>query len=451
MSARPGGSRSAGYPRAMRSTTSVLASLALLTGVAAVAAPAPAEDAFPLAAGSVVSHAGVGQLEPWLPTQFWAWRDTFLPPGMVMEIGPAFRDYSPPPVYQEATERNRGRASLGADDTLVDYASGLPFPELACSDDPKAGAKAIWNFMWRWQGFGMAGDVRYTYWESGAKRALEYRGKTFGFFLKHRPEPQFEDGDVFRREQRAAVVGLVGEAPDQAKGIRTLTYRYEASLGPRDTAQPEDTWVFVPDLRRTRKISETQRSTAFAGTDFSFDDLFSFSGLPAQYDWACIGERVLIAPVNTKVRGYPYVEDGDFGPSGLSYANDRWEARHAVGVRMSPRDPTHPYSRKDVWLDRETFSPLYSFAYDRKGELWKVIQHVHRWSEDDLGPEPAREWYPAWENVPEPRDLKIVSEALLNVQTGTGNRIDFWNAQGSQPDLRKLRQQLDVRSLARGG
>ncbi|MBW2447891.1 MAG: DUF1329 domain-containing protein [Deltaproteobacteria bacterium] len=432
----------------MRTSTFLFALLALAT--AAPTSAARAEDTFPLAAGRIVHHADIAQLEPFLPSQFWAQRDAFLPPGMEMEIGPAFRDYAPPAVYQDATKRNRGATSLGVDDTLVGYASGAPFAEIACKDDPKAGVKSIWNFTWRWQGFGLEGDVRYTYWEKGNQRALEYRGKTFGFFLKHRPEPQFAEGNVFRREKRAAVVGLVGEAPAQAKGIRTLTYRYEASLGPRASAQPEDTWVFIPDLRRTRKVSETQRSTAFAGTDFSFDDLFSFSGLPAQYEWGCIGERVLLAPTNTKQRGYPYNEEGNFGPSGLSYATDRWEARHAIGVRLTPRDPAHPYSRKDIWLDRQTFEPLYSFAYDRKGELWKVIYHLHRWSEDDLGPEKARDWYPAWENVPEPRDLKLISEALLNVQTGTGNRIDFWNAQGSPPDLRKLRQRLDVRGLSRG-
>ena len=413
--------------------------------------PAAGED-FPLAEGTVVGHAEVGQLEPYLPAPFWAHRDAFLHPGMKMTIGPAFRDYSPPPVYATASEANRGSASIGPESTLVGYRSGLPFAEVDCKADPQAGAKLIWNFVWRWQGFGMDGSVRYTYWEKGAKRALEYRGQSFGFFLKHRPEPQFAEqgGDVFRREKRAIVVGLVGEAPEQARGIRTLTYRYEASFGSSATAQPEDTWVFVPDLRRTRKISETRRSTAFAGTDFSFDDLFSFSGLPVQYEWSCLGEQVLLAPTNTTVRGYPYEEDGDFGPSGLSYASDRWEARHAVGIRMVPRDPEHPYSRKDLWLDRQTLTPLYSFAYDRKGELWKIIHHNHRWSEDALGEQAARDWYPGWENVPEPRDLKIVSEALLNVQTGTGNRIDFWDAHGAPPPLRELRQRLDIRSLARG-
>jgi len=434
----------------MRPTALALVLPLLLVGVAR------ADDvgvaALPPEPGETIGFDALERLEPWLPAPFWTHREHFFHPGMRMTVGPAFRDYGPPPVYRDATEANRGAASLGPEGTLMGYRSGLPFPDVDCEGDPDAGTKLIWNFTWRWQGFGVRAGVRYTYWEAGAQRALEYRGRTFAWFLKHRPEPRFadQDGDVFRREQRAAVVGLVGEHPPQAEGIRTLTYRYEASFGPPATARPEDTWVYVPDLRRTRKISETQRSTAFAGTDFSFDDLFSFSGLPAFYRWRCVGEAVLLAPVNTTVRGYPYEEEGDFGSGGLSYASDRWELRRAVAVRMEPKDPDHPYHHKVIWLDRQTSSPLYSFAYDRTGALWKIIYHLHRWSEDDLGGEKARAWYPGWEDVPEPRDMKIVSEALLNVQTGTGNRLDFWNARGDPPDLRDLRRQIDVRSLSRG-
>ena len=73
-----------------------------------------------------------------------------------MEIGPAFRDYAPPPVYQEATRRFRGTAKLGPDGELLDYRAGQPFPmdELDCAGDPDAGTKLIWNFVHRWQGFG---------------------------------------------------------------------------------------------------------------------------------------------------------------------------------------------------------------------------------------------------------------------------------------------------------
>lgn len=402
--------------------------------------------------GSVVSYDRAESLRELLPAPFWEHRRHYFGTDMALEIGPAHRDYAPPPVYQEATRSYRGRARIGPEGELLGYRAGQPFPvgEIDCKGDPQAGAKLIWNFVHRWEGFGAQATFRYTYWDRGEQLPLLYEGTTSAFFLKYRPEPQFaeNDGDVFPNETRVVVAGLEVEKPSEMAGTRSLTYRYVDSLGAAE--KPEDTWVWLRALRRVRKISEVNRSSAFSGTDFTFDDLFSFSGLPVQYEWRCLGRAEVLAPMNTQRLGFPYQRDGDFGPSGLSYASDRWEQRRAIQLEMVPKDPEHPYSRKVIWIDEQTFQPLYSFAWDRKGELWKIIHHNHRWSEDDLDGIPAREWYPAWEAVPEPRDLRVVSDSLLNVQTGTGDRLDFWDSRGTAPDPRSLRRYIDVRRLRQG-
>ncbi len=425
-----------------------------LTALALLQPARAAAETFPFEPGHVISGAEAKRLQPWLPPEFWAHRRLFVWDGMQMEIGPAHRDYSPPEVYVRATRRHAGSARLGEDGTLVGYRSGQPFPmdRIDCSGDPEAGTKLIWNFVHRWQGFGAQATYRYTYIDRGEVLDLQYAGTTSAWILKHRPEPQFDatGGDVFPDETRYAVIGFELDAPPEAAGLRTLTYRYENSFAPLAVAQPEDTWIYVRQLRRIRKISQTQRSTAVAGTDFTFDDLLSFSGLPAQYHWKCLGEAEVLAPTNTKRLGYPYDANGDFGPSGLSYANDRWELRRAVRVEMVPKDPDHPYSRKELWIDRQSMQPLYSFAYDRKGALWKIIYHNHRWSEDDLQHIKARDWYAGWDNVPEPRDLRVSSDAIVNVQTGTGNRLDFWDSHGSPPKIGDLRRYIDVRRLRKG-
>ena len=161
-----------------------------------------------------------------------------------------------------------------------------------------------------------------------------------------------------------------------------------------------------------------QRTDAVAGTDFTFDDLRSFAGIVPQYEWQCLGEMKMIAPMNTKVKAYPYEKEHNFGPYGLSFADDRWELRDVVLIRMKPKNTDHPYHHKDIYIDKETLTSLYSFAYDQKEELWKIIWHNKRWSGDDSL---TGDWYPGWEDVPEPRDLLIVSDIIANVQTGTGN------------------------------
>lgn len=429
----------------------------LLAGQAVAQEPVAALDAAaepPLAEGRIVGFAQVELLRELLPKPYWDHRRYFLYPGMELEIGPARRDYSPASAYLEATERNRGSARIGQDGALEGYVAGLPFPvdEIDCAGDPEAGVKLIWDFIHRWQGFGAKATFRYTYLDRGEVLPLHYQGTTSAWLLKHRPEPQFAalGGDVFKDESRLMVVGFEVDHPPTARGTRTLTYRYADSFGPLATSRPEETWLYARQVRRVRKISETQRSQSVAGTDFSFDDLFTFSGLPPQYRWKCVREARVLAPMNTRKLGFPYSEDGDYGPNGVSYASDRWELRNAFVIEMTPKDSSHPYSRKVIWLDRQTLTPLYSFAYDQTGALWKVIHHNHRWSEDDAAGVKAREWYPGWDGVPEPRDLRIVSDAIMNVQTGTGNRLDFYDSHGTAPSLKELKRYIDIQRLRRG-
>jgi len=270
-------------------------------------------------------------------------------------------------------------------------------------------------------------------------------------------EPEFvekQDGDLFRGEKRVSAFGIEVDAPFDARGIMLMSYRYKDSEKPVAQAKNDDTWVYVPTLRRVRRISTAQRTDAVSGTDFTFDDLRSFAGIVPQYAWSCLGEMDLLAPVNSKVKGYPYAKDHNFGPYGLSYADDRWELRHAVKIRMKPKNKDHPYHHKDIYFDRDTYIPLYSFAYDQKEELWKIIWHNHRWSEDHTL---SGEWYKPWVGIPKPMDIRTVSDTIVNVQTGTGNRIEFWDNTGTpyvnkenEIAVGKVHRYIDVGRLTKG-
>jgi hypothetical protein len=120
------------------------------------------------------------------------------------------------------------------------------------------------------------------------------------------------------------------------------------------------------------------------------------------------------------VKGYPYSRDHNFGPYGLSYASDNWELRKAVKIRFLPNNADHPYHHKDIYIDKQSMEPLYSFAYDQKEELWKIIWHNHRCT-------------------------------IINVQTGTGNRIEFWDNSGTPLSSKgKIRRYIDIGRLTKG-
>jgi len=434
--------------------------LSVLAGGLALALAAPAtpaaaqEDAAvagpPFQEGDVVTFDQIQKLEPYLPPEFWAHRDFFLYEGMRLEIGPAYRDYSPAPEYQEATATFADQSKIGPDDSLESYVAGQPFPmdEIDCANDPQAGVKIAWNFDYRWEGDGTFAHFYYSYWDRGEQLPLYYEGTSRAINLAHRAEPELvekHEGDLFSGEKRKNAFGIEVTAPFDARGINVMTYRYKSSDAPRSEAKNDDTWVYLPTLRRVRRISTAQRTDAVSGTDFTLDDLRSFSGIVPQYEWSCLGEMELLAPMNSKVKAYPYDEDHNFGPYGLSYADDTWELRKAVKIRFVPKNADHPYHHKDIYIDKQTLEPLYSFAYDQKEELWKIISHNHRWSGSE------KEYYEGWDGIPEPRDLKVVSDMIVNVQTGTGNRIEFWDANGTPLRSKgQVRRYIDIGRLTRG-
>ena len=114
---------------------------------------------------------------------------------------------------------------------------------------------------------------------------------------------------------------------------------------------------------------------------------------------------------------------------------------------MVPKNSDHPYHHKDIYIDKQTLESLYSFAYDGKEELWKIIWHNKRWSEDDLTPN----WYPGWDGIAKAKDNRIVSDIITNVQTGTGNRIEFWDNAGTPFKSKgERRRYIDVGRLTKG-
>jgi hypothetical protein len=405
----------------------------------------------PFKAGDVVTMDGLAMLRPYLPEEFWANREYFFYDGMRIEIGGFDSDYTPAAAYEAATQRFRGQPRIGPAGSLENYTAGQPFPmeEIDCRGDPQAGVKVMWNFDQQWEGDGRNTSFLYSYWDRGERLPLYYEGNSRTIQLAHRVEPQYLDGprggDLFRGEGRKYAFGIDVTAPFESRGTSVLTYRYKSSEKPPAEAKNDDTWVYVPALRRVRRISTAQRTDAVAGTDFTFDDLRSFSGIVPQYEWECLGEMDLIAPMASKVRAYPYDKDHNFGPLGLSFADDRWQLRHAVKVRMKPKNEDHPYLYKDIYLDRQTLIPLYSFAYDRKKELWKIIWHNTRWSEEEDG------HYPGWEGIEKARDLKTVSDIIVNVQTGTANRIEAWDVTGTPlRSAGQTRRYIDVGRLTQG-
>ena len=268
----------------------------------------------------------------------------------------------------------------------------------------------MWDFHYAGTATAARASFFYSYWDRGEQLPLYYEGTAKTIMLSHRVEKESSrssDGDMFRGEKRKNAFGVEVDAPFDARGIMLLTYRYKdrTSRAPRRrTTTPGSTCRRCAACAASRPRSAPTRSPAPTSPSTT---CARFDGIVPQYDWKCLGEKKIIAPMNTKVKAYPYEKDHNFGPYGLSFANDRWELRDAVIVRMKPKNADHPYHHKDIYIDKQTLrrrsTPSPTTRRKSSGRSSGTTTAGAR-THDLTG-----EWYKGWDGVAKPRDMRIVS------------------------------------------
>ncbi len=427
----------------MRTFALLLMTLAC-TGLApSGAVAASVEDAgpgVPFKAGDTIPMKQLDKLRDYIPEPFWENRDYFFFEGMSLEIGEFYKDY---PVSEDriaANEKYKGTARIGRDNSPENYTMGQPFQEIDPAD-PQIGVKHAWNMDYKHDALEGHAKFFFTYWDNGDQLPLWIEGTGWGMRLSHRSDRMETEGVIFNKEKRKGAGGFDIRSPADYRGILGLGYAYNVADAPRDEARDLDIWVYIPDLRRVRRISGSRRTDPVLGTDMTSEDGQGFQGVITHYEWEYQGEVDVLSPMDTRLRGYPISKDENYGPYGFSFGNDIWQLRKAIVLEMRPKDEDHIYTRKTLWLDKETYQLLYAAAYDRRDELWKLIINAHKWSERDDLHEP----------IPGVNAFLPAAFVLTNIRTGTGVRIEIFDAQPTRLKRGKIRKQIDIGRLAREG
>jgi hypothetical protein len=93
------------------------------------------------------------------------------------------------------------------------------------------------------------------------------------------------------------------ESPPSVKGTAFLTF---------DWAEPDredDQWLYLPTLRRSRRISAADRGDSFVGTDLSYDDIKQETKVSqSDYVWETVGEDELDGVRCLRLVGLPSSE-----------------------------------------------------------------------------------------------------------------------------------------------
>lgn len=148
-------------------------------------------------------------------------------------------------------------------------------------------------------------------------------------------------GDSTTRQIRIRILEVTGDGdksltifdePADVKGTAFLSYTH--------ALKPDDQWLYLPALKRVKRISSANKSGPFVGSEFAYEDLTSQE--VARYR-------------------YKYLKD------------DNVEGRKAFVVERIPAYEHSGYTRQLAWVDAERYIPLKLEFYDRKESLLKTL------------------------------------------------------------------------------
>ncbi|MBX2825589.1 MAG: outer membrane lipoprotein-sorting protein [Gammaproteobacteria bacterium] len=142
----------------------------------------------------------------------------------------------------------------------------------------------------------------------------------------------------FMRSKTLEVTGdgdksmTIFDEPKDVKGTASLTYSH--------ATEADEQWLYLPALKRVKRISSKNKSGPFMGSEFAFEDISSQE--VAKYK-------------------YKYLRDEEI------------EGRNAFVVEAYPQYKNSGYKRVISWIDQEEYYTLKTEFYDRKDTLLKTL------------------------------------------------------------------------------
>ena len=105
----------------------------------------------------------------------------------------------------------------------------------------------------------------------------------------------------FEADKKSAIFYL---EPANIKDTAFLTFDYA------EAGQDDDQWLYIPELRRVRRISSSNRGDYYLGTDFTYEDMKLDTRLSADdYTWSYVGTEQVEGNDCHVIEGIPVSED----------------------------------------------------------------------------------------------------------------------------------------------
>ena len=123
-------------------------------------------------------------------------------------------------------------------------------------------------------------------------------------------------------------------SPADVKNTSFMNWSYD------DDNKDDDQWIYLPALKKIKRISSDSKSDYFMGSDFTYDDL---------------GDRKPNEDVHKLLR------------------EEKYKGEDCYVVESVPKDEDYMYSKTITWVIKDKWIGLKKEFYDEDGELMKIL------------------------------------------------------------------------------
>lgn len=360
----------------MRRITVVLLAAALVGGLTA---PAPAQDSIP--AGTTITYQNWQRYKKFMSVTFQSmWTSdnptTKIPATAVVQVGPT-RAYNIGHWYWDATERYGKQVQLvKASDggyTMRGFVAGQPFPNISASD-PLAGYKLLYDTYFQYQPAVVVYNRSQVYDIDRYQDVTFLRALIIGYTLMHIVDPgypmQVPQANGFYLAHTAEQL-----EPEQIKYLTALNFTWS------DPERFPESYVFVPSLRRTLRLSSNSRCAPFQGQDFDNDDQTPVPLPPTWFQAKFLGLHKMLMFIfkndrasqdaSTKRSSY-YAPALNLMPKPEVLGPWQMRELYVLQLQRLPQwERGYCHANRISYLDKETASTAGYDTWDQNNKFWR--------------------------------------------------------------------------------
>jgi len=243
---------------------------------------------------------------------------------------------------------------------LINFDETVPFAM------PQNGVEAIWNHVTRYRGGASEQNYALIPVQNGGNYTPEVVRSSF-------VPPQYLEGGADAKEDNNILFYYMSATRSPARLTGNVLLVHETI---DQVKEPRKAWQYNAGQRRVRRAPQVAYDAPNTEGMRTSDQVDMYNGSPDRYNWKLVGKKEMYIPYNAyKLADQTAKYKNIVGENHVNPEFARYELHRVWHVEATLKDGArHIYSKRDLFLDEDSWQVAVADHYDARGNLWRVAE-----------------------------------------------------------------------------